>query len=96
MALRTDPRYKIFAVLNLAYDSAKIVPSPNYTLSADEVYKQLVVSLIKESGRLDVLSLANLPVYPRQLDMPVPSWVPDWTFRVTSTVNSRIVAERKV
>jgi hypothetical protein len=75
MALCTDTRYKIFAVLNLAYDSAKIVPSPNYTLSVDEVYKQLVVSLIKESGRFDVLSLANLPVYPRQLDMPVPSWV---------------------
>jgi hypothetical protein len=96
MALCTDPRNKIFAVLNLAYDSAKIVRNPNYTLSVDEVYKQLVVSLIKESGRLDILSLASLPVYPRQLDMPVPSWVPDWTFRVTSTVNSCVVAERKL
>jgi hypothetical protein len=37
MALCTDPRYKLFAVLNLAYDSAKIVHRPNYTLSVDEV-----------------------------------------------------------
>jgi hypothetical protein len=74
IALCTDPRYKIFAELNLDYDSAKIVPSPNYTLSVDEVYKQLVMSLIKESGRLDVLSLASLAAYPRHLDMPVPSW----------------------
>jgi hypothetical protein len=96
MALCTDPRYKIFTVLNLAYDNARIFPSPNYTLSVDEVYKQLVISLIKESRRLDVLSLASLPAYPRHLDMPVPSWVPDWTFRVTSTVNSCVVAERKV
>jgi hypothetical protein len=54
------------------------------------------VSLIKESGRLDIPSLGSLPVYPRQLDMPVPSWGPDWTFRVTSTVNSCVVAERKL
>jgi Heterokaryon incompatibility protein (HET) len=96
MALCTDPRDKIFAVLNLAYDGAKIVPNPDYTIPVDQVYKQLAVSLIKETGRLDILSLANLPVYPRQLDMPVPSWVPDWTFRVTSTINSRIAAVRKV
>ena len=57
------PRYKIFAVLNLAYDSAKIVPSPNYTLSVDEVYKQRVVSLITESGRLDSQSCESTCFY---------------------------------
>lgn len=96
MALSTDPRDKIFAVLNLAYDGAKIIPNPDYSMSIAEVYKQLAVSLIKKSGRLDILSLANLPVYPQQLDISVPSWVPDWTFRVTSTVNSRIAAVRAV
>ena len=95
MSLSTDPRDKVFAVLNLAYD-AKIVPNPDYTKSIEEVYKQFVVSLVKETGRLDVLSLANLPVYPRKLDISVPSWVPDWTFRVTSTVNSRVAAVRPV
>ncbi|KAE9374405.1 hypothetical protein N431DRAFT_405034 [Stipitochalara longipes BDJ] len=94
MSLSTDARDKVFAVLNLAYDGAKIVPNPDYTMSAREVYKQLVVSLVKETGRLDVLSLANLPVYPRKLDISIPSWVPDWTFRVTSTVNSRVAAVR--
>jgi len=96
MSLSTDPRDKVFAVLNLAYDGAKIVPHPDYTKSIEEVYKQVVVSLVKETGRLDVLSLANLPVYPRKLDISTPSWVPDWTFRVTSTVNGCIAAVRPV
>jgi hypothetical protein len=61
-------------------------------MSIEEIYKQLVMSIANETERLDVLSLANLPVYPRILDMSIPSWVPDWTCRVASTVNSRIAA----
>jgi hypothetical protein len=96
MALSTDPRDKIYAILALAYDGAKIVPNPDYTLSIEEIFKQLVISLVKEIGRLDVLSVANLPVYPRKLDISLPSWVPDWTYRVTNTVNSRVAAVRAV
>lgn len=96
MALSTDPRDKIFAILSLACDGAKMVPNPDYSMSIEEIYKQLVVSFVKESGRLDILSLANLPVYPRKLELTIPSWVPDWAYRVTSTVNSRIAAVRPV
>ena len=92
MALSTDPRDKIYSVLNLAYDGAKIVPSPDYSVSVEEVNKKLVISIVQKTKRLDVLSLASLPVYPRKLDMQFPSWVPDWTYRVTSTINSRIAA----
>jgi hypothetical protein len=54
------------------------------------------VSLVKETGRLDVLSVANVPVYPRKLDISLPSWVLDWTYGVTNTVNSRVAAVRAV
>jgi hypothetical protein len=92
MALSMDPRDKVFAILNLAHDGAKMVPNPDYSLSVAEIYKQLVVSIVKDTGRLDILSLGNLPVYPQRLEMQIPTWVPDWTQRVTSTVNSRIAA----
>ena len=81
MALSTDPRDKIYSVLNLAYDGAKIVPNPDYLMSVEETYKQLVISLVKKTRRLDVLSLTSLPVYPRKLDISLPSWVPDWTYK---------------
>ena len=90
MSLSSEPRDKIYAVLNLAQDGDKIVPKPDYSLSIRQIYIQLVVSMVQETGRLDVLSLAGLPVYPRILDINLPTWAPDWTYRVTSTINSSI------
>ncbi len=60
MALSTDPRDKIFAILNLAYDGSKMVPSPDYSMSIAETYKQLVVSY---SRRLAVLMSSVLQIY---------------------------------
>lgn len=90
MSLSSEPRDKIYAVLNLVQDGGKIVPQPNYSLSIRDVYKGLVVSMVRETGRLDVLSLAGLPVYPRKLRIDLPTWATDWSCRVTSTINSSI------
>jgi hypothetical protein len=77
MSLSSEPRDKIYAVLNLANDGGKIVPHPDYSLSVGEIYKNLVVSVVKQTGRLDALSLAGLPVYPRRLKMHLPTWAVD-------------------
>jgi hypothetical protein len=81
---------QIYAVLNLAQDGDKIVPQPDYSLPIRDIYKLLVVSMVKQTGRLDVLSLAGLPVCPRKLDINLPTWAPDWSYRVTGTINSSI------
>ena len=89
LALSSGPRDKVYAVLNLASDGAKVVPHPDYKLSVAETYKQAVVNIIMSSNRLDILSLAGVLVYPT-LNIVLPSWVPDFSLRATSTVNSSI------
>jgi hypothetical protein len=96
LALSSDPRDKVYAILNLASDGAKIVPHPDYKWSIAETYKQAVVNIIRTSNRLDILSLAGLPVYPRTLDIELPSWVPDFSHRATSTINSSISSLKPV
>ncbi|KAN0090561.1 HET domain containing protein [Hyaloscypha variabilis] len=96
LALASDPRDKIYAVLNLASDGAKLIPRPDYKLSTAVVYTQLVISIIQSTNRLDVLSLASSTVYPRTLDEELPSWVPDFSQRATSSINSSFSSLRPV
>ncbi|PQE03876.1 hypothetical protein CJF30_00006585 [Rutstroemia sp. NJR-2017a BBW] len=90
LALASDPRDKVYAILNLASDAVQVVPRPDYRLSIAEIYKQAVVNIIRKSNRLDILSLAGFTVYPRILDIGLPSWIPDFSDRATSTMNSSI------
>jgi hypothetical protein len=90
MARSSEPRDKIYAVLNLARDGQTIVPHPNYSLPIAVIYQELVMSLVTKTKRVDILSLAGMPVYPKALDIRLSTWVPDWTYRVTNTINSSI------
>ncbi|KAE9365790.1 hypothetical protein N431DRAFT_562510 [Stipitochalara longipes BDJ] len=96
LAVSSDPRDKIYAILNLANDGAKLVPRPDYKLSAAEVFTQLVSRIIQTTNRLDVLSLASPTVYPRILGDELPTWVPDFSQRATSTINSSLSSLRPV
>ncbi|CAG8958443.1 hypothetical protein HYFRA_00011120 [Hymenoscyphus fraxineus] len=89
-ALASDARDKIYAILNLACDSPDIVPHPDYKVSTAETYTQATIKIIENSKCLDILSLAGPTVYERVLDIQLPSWVPDFSHRVTSTINSSI------
>ena len=77
MALSSEPRDKIYAVINLAEDEKKIVPHPNYSLSTQKIFMQLVVDIDKQTSRLDILSFAGLPVYSQELDSQLPTWMPN-------------------
>jgi hypothetical protein len=90
MALSSEPRDKIYAVINLAEDGEKIVPHPNYSLSIQKIYAQLVVDMVKQTSRLDILSFVGLPVYSQELDSQIPTWVPNWSHRPVSTMNSYV------
>ncbi len=65
-------------------------------LSAAVVYTQLVISIIQPTNALDLLSLASSTVYPRTLDDEFPSWVPDFSHRATSSINSSFSSLRPV
>lgn len=85
----SDPRDKIYAILNLANDSSEIVPHPDYNISIADTYKQVTINIIESSNSLQILSLAGRPVYERILS-GLPTWVPDFSHRATSTINSAI------
>jgi hypothetical protein len=87
MALSSEPRDKIYAVINLVKDGEKIVPHSNYSLSAQKIFTQLVVDMVKQTGRLDILSFEGLPVYFQGLDSQFSTCVPNWNYRPASTMN---------
>ncbi|KAL1883350.1 hypothetical protein Daus18300_000408 [Diaporthe australafricana] len=68
----TDDRDRIYALLSLAKDVSDI--KPDYSLSAIQVYQDLVVLLV--SNR-DLRFLPDCNLGSRRLAGP--SWVPDWT-----------------
>ena len=68
----TDPRDKIYALLNLVNEPSELFA--DYTRSNKDVYKWLARSMIERDTCLDVLS--GVQGKPGQ---GLPSWVPDWS-----------------
>jgi hypothetical protein len=73
----TDPRDRIFALLNLAGDRDHFNLFPDYSLTVEEVYREAACKIL-EQGTIDVLMYCQRP---RKLAM-LPSWVPDWSMDV--------------
>jgi hypothetical protein len=70
-----DPKDKAFAmwaVLQRLF--TETLPTPDYSLSVGQIYKQLSIYLIHATGSLDMLLPAAQSSFPGQ-----PSWVPDWS-----------------
>ncbi|KAH6706510.1 heterokaryon incompatibility protein-domain-containing protein [Leptodontidium sp. MPI-SDFR-AT-0119] len=86
----TDNRDKVYGVLGLAYDAGKLIGTPNYSLSIEEVYKRFAVSWVREYATLEFLSLSGLPVFPRSPSLCLPTWTPDFNHRKISSLNSKI------
>jgi Heterokaryon incompatibility protein (HET) len=74
-SLATDPRDKIYALLDLTSDGTELVPTPNYTQPIEAVYSDLTKSLLRKRDNIPCLLLAK-----RGSDMSriSPSWAPDW------------------
>jgi hypothetical protein len=74
----TDPRDKVYSLLGLlsAPESGKILP--DYSLSFQKIYGQVVQSSIETLGALDALGYCSLR---RDSESGLPSWVPDWRAR---------------
>ncbi|OQV11277.1 hypothetical protein CLAIMM_15137 [Cladophialophora immunda] len=72
----TDPRDKIFALLNLAGDRY-LYPAPDYSASVDGVYNRYASSFAEEGHGNRMLPYAGVQISPS----PWPSWVPRWIDR---------------
>lgn len=78
-----DPRDKIHCLLGLVPGSQSngngkniIGIEPDYSLSAEELFRHAARRLILQSGNLDVLGACL-----SRTNLTLPSWVPDWTIR---------------
>ena len=70
----TDPRDRVYALLNIARDRETLGIIPNYELSVANVYVDVAARILKSDSHLDLLSSVN-----GKKSVPLPSWVPDWT-----------------
>jgi hypothetical protein len=70
----TDPRDKIYALLNIAKDREKLGITLDYRLPVTKVYTDIAVRILQSDSKLDLLSSVFA-----EKSMLLPSWVPDWT-----------------
>ncbi|KAF9771064.1 hypothetical protein IL306_011319 [Fusarium sp. DS 682] len=73
----TDPRDRIFALLNLAGDKAHFDKFPDYTMTVEEVYRETACKVLQQ-GTIELLMYCQRP---KKLPS-LPSWVPDWSMDV--------------
>ena len=72
----SDPRDRVYALLNLINPQDVFGFDTDYTLTTEEVFRTFMMSYTSTSGILDLLSQCEM----RELEaVKVPSWVPDWT-----------------
>lgn len=75
----TDARDKVYALLGLSREGLNGELAPDYSLSFREAYIKTAKTLIRLTGSIKILSLAE---HKKSLDdVVLPSWVPDWRRR---------------
>lgn len=77
----SDPRDKVFSLVNVSSDAGDPMLKPDYSLSTEEVYTKTTIALLKKDpSHLRLLTQAGIGVHREITSMP--SWVPDWSIRV--------------
>jgi hypothetical protein len=77
--LSTDPRDRIFSILQLASDSGEFGCFPNYTLTCEKVFLETALIMLRQ-GHIDILAYCQFP----QDSLDMPTWVPDWRMQIYS------------
>ncbi|KAL8650250.1 MAG: hypothetical protein Q9226_005219 [Calogaya cf. arnoldii] len=71
----SDPRDKIYGVLNLVEETQKSSIQPDYTKTTVEVFRDVMLTCLLNYGDLKYLSCCEL----QDERGKFPSWVPDWS-----------------
>lgn len=79
----TDDRDRVYSVLGIVSDTERaMVGMPNYDLSVEELYTQIVISFMRQHKSLNILCHRALFTKPRpdleETGQRLPTWVPDW------------------
>jgi hypothetical protein len=94
-----DPRDRVYGLLSLpTVDNVKKSIVPDYEKTTDEVYIEIARKILDSSFSLSLLSSvqldseANLIMkpwnpYAQHYNPKMPSWVPQWSFLLTQTIN---------
>ncbi|KAK2478908.1 hypothetical protein H9L39_08282 [Fusarium oxysporum f. sp. albedinis] len=77
-----DPRDKVYGSLGIATSTYGI--EPNYTISIVECYARTTFKIISGSCSLEIFSALGRPSCIPPTLTSLPSWVPDWSYDVTS------------
>ncbi|KAM7215150.1 Heterokaryon incompatibility protein (HET) domain containing protein [Rhypophila decipiens] len=72
----TDPRDKVFALLNLASDKGEIEPWPDYNDTVQQIFRWAAMSTILTTGSLSILSQVQEPCDTQVKNLE--GWVPDF------------------
>ncbi|XXH01949.1 hypothetical protein Hte_008312 [Hypoxylon texense] len=76
-SLATNPRDKIYAMLGLTRDGQDLVPTPTYTESVEEVFRQLSMAFLRSPRPIDSVLLSLWAPLKITVEY-TPSWVVDW------------------
>lgn len=76
-ALCTEPRDKIYALLNLANDGPQLNIDVSYHMTVEELFKKVASALIESGQTGQMLTCAGTD----ESKLDLPSWVPDWSLK---------------
>ncbi|WYZ37877.1 hypothetical protein EsH8_II_001383 [Colletotrichum jinshuiense] len=79
----TDPRDKVFAFLNLAFDKEALALIPDYSVDVKTVFRQTVEAILRTTKSLSFLSQVQEPCDTKIPQLP--GWVPDFSTRLPFT-----------
>ncbi|KAI0198187.1 heterokaryon incompatibility protein-domain-containing protein [Astrocystis sublimbata] len=81
LAEASIPRDRLYALLGLTHDGAKLVSFPSYRMKSEDICRDITQKLIQATGKIDMVVLL------RRKDLSAP-WHPDWFARDTWTQDS--------
>lgn len=74
----SEPRDRLYALLNLPLVEMEWVPLPNYNLSRMEVFREFVILDLLQNKSFRAISWASVDMPDDRPDGHFPSWVPDF------------------
>ncbi|KAI1385563.1 HET-domain-containing protein [Hypoxylon trugodes] len=75
-SLATNPRDKVYALLNLTRDGNDLIPMPSYTESAGEIFRDLTMTFRRSPYAMESIILS--PWVPLVTKSKAHSWAVDW------------------
>ncbi|KAI1459758.1 HET-domain-containing protein [Annulohypoxylon moriforme] len=77
-SLATNPRDKVYALLNLARDGNDLVPTPTYSEPIEDVFRELTMTFLQSPHPMETTLLSSRASL-KAKSSAQPSWAVDWS-----------------